>query len=187
MDLNDKGFFLCGARGIGKSTAIASILKNKTGYGFYVQRVICDGKRLGFTINRYRGGEYQVNADLSEANEAAMFIDFRKGSRDFNMDVYIEHFLEYTDNIPGGELCLLDEIGGLEFSDKRFVDRLYDLLDACLPVGVFKSDESFESFKGEKGYETAKCNRASFAEELKKLGILISVSREDLMNNSAEE
>lgn len=114
--------FLTGPIGCGKSTAIGTAL----------------GDRLsqcgGFLTRRYREPYLYFTLESPDGTKKATFLDFSSGKPRVDLSVFSKICL-------GGDVLVLDEIGGIELLNPDFVAALTDVLNSDTPIlGVLKGE-----------------------------------------------
>ncbi len=141
--------FIQGERGIGKSTLLRQALLRyeRRLQGFVEQRLLADGKRVGFRAVALAGSFPPAEAEYT-GQEAGVFM--LKGQR--NMAVLEETIAKVERDshcaekaVPGAQpsLLVLDEIGGAELLSDAFTGTLWRLLESGIPcLGVWKSKEN---------------------------------------------
>lgn len=142
-----KHLFITGPIGTGKSTVIRNIVLpyiNFTG-GFYVQRLLVQGKCEGFCLCSISDNQqYVLNRETDGVDDEHMVFLHKCGNRwIFNDRVFERYAVDMlNENLAKkNKLLLLDEVGGLELLCPRFKDKLYEILDGGIPcLGVLKSD-----------------------------------------------
>ena len=125
-----KKLFLTGSVGCGKSTAIHTALDEllpKAG-GFLTVRQRDDGGRaVAYYLTRPNGSPKRIIIDYSE-----------KPYR-MHPEVFETLGVQLLEQAHGARFVILDEIGGFEVLSDAFLDALYRLLDADVPIiGVMK-------------------------------------------------
>ncbi|MCX8049362.1 MAG: NTPase [Methylohalobius sp.] len=120
---------LTGAPGIGKTTLIKRIAARLAGFplaGFYTEEIREDGRRVGFRLEDFVGGESGVIAHVG-------FPSFMRVGR-YGVDVTAIDRLVGTALSRSGEVYLIDEIGKMECVSSVFVRCLELLLNEKKPL-----------------------------------------------------
>lgn len=146
--------FLQGEREIGKSTAIREAILpylDKVA-GFYVQKILVDGERIGFSLENLTPCSYNLYSEwdsLSSVWEQKknVFIYKKEGRWEKNLEVFKQYAYENRCALDKKriKLILLDEMGGVELMCEPFKNYLEELLmsNICC-LGVIKYPKNKE-------------------------------------------
>ena len=126
-----QNIFITGLPGCGKTTVIiklASLLQNKILIGFYTKEIRAAGQRTGFSIRTVSGKEGILSS-----------VNFHTGPRVGRYRVDVPGFEdivlpELNRNPSNVDLCLIDEIGRMEYFSQKFVQSVHRILDSSVPV-----------------------------------------------------
>ncbi len=119
--------FLTGKPGVGKTTAIANLLRllNQKAVGFYTQEIREEGKRVGFKLVTTWGEEF-VFAHIS-------FDGPRVSKYGVNLEV-LESVISRINALSSNRLVVIDEIGKMETLSGNFVRWVNRILSSPSPV-----------------------------------------------------
>lgn len=139
--------FIEGPIGLGKSEMLRRAVWpvfSRVG-GFYVQRIMIQGRCAAFSINALTDrGSYSLKREVERIDDAERI--FLRAGRDGKWRVHKEVFEEYAvaclekARAEKKRLLLLDEIGGIDRECPAFMAALRRGLDGPVPIlGVLKS------------------------------------------------
>ena len=144
---------IVGARHVGKSTLIRSVIK-RTGrpvYGFEtVKEDALETEVLGSPIYIYPAGGAHVRGEDN-------LVGYCKDKRPTTITETFDRWAERISAPPAGCIVLLDEIGFMESSSAAFCDAVMRLLDGDIPVIAAVKHNSTPFLDSVKQHPNARC------------------------------
>lgn len=156
--------FLEGKSQVGKSTLIRNICKDKEVTGVITQRLIENGKIVGFKIEHIDGEYPSLEVDYKNSDNNIFL--FKK---EMNIEVLEKNILKLEERLKNRKkgIVILDEIGGIELKSRIFLESIINILQSDnLYIGVFKSRENLIKTLEKRGLGS---EYLVYHEELKKI------------------
>lgn len=172
------GLLIEGERQIGKSHLLHEVLSKsgKSYGGYYVQRVMCEGKNYGFAIQKLTAGiPIQLTVDRSQVHPKNLFIYAEGEQRIVAQHCFDAVAIEALEEAVKRktDVIVLDELGGVELLSADFCDTLKSVLLHQNIVGTFKQDDNLSEIQRRAGLSEVRLKEER--EKLKKWLVLCNV------------
>lgn len=155
--------FLQGDIDIGKSTiikdAVLPYIEDVGGY--FTTKLFVNNKKTGFAIRPIKeDSDYILRSDIHDIYKIpGLFMYRHNGSCKFKSNLFTRKAKKYLTDACSKKLIVIDEIGGIELTNSKFIKTLLEVLGGIIPIlGVVKSPKNLYKLSKAAKFDTNACN-----------------------------